>query len=378
MLQILTALDRNQYDPYVVVPSKGALTIALEKEKIGFLIDHRIRPYLDLTSTTCPLNDFGNLSGLLNYHAAIKAAHEQVRCIKPDLVHINSSGLIHLSMGVRKSGRIPTIVHLRENWELRSNDFRVRLKDRILRSGIDEVVSISRVAAERFVPGTKYSYVPDWVDFNDRNNDINLRELYGISAGARIILAPSSRSWIKGADVAVNAIRLLDLPSAVLVVLGARGQTDKNIKKNVKRILRLIKLESFGMRLDRIAAESNLRAILTPPILEVRSAIEQSAMVISPFIFPHSSKAIIEAGACGRPVIASDNLYNREVLIDGMTGFFVPTGDAASLADAILRLLNDPPLCRRIGLAGRKHVEECFSRVKSLKSIFSLYETMTT
>lgn len=63
---------------------------------------------------------------------------------------------------------------------------------------------------------------------------------------------------------------------------------------------------------------------------------------------------LLEAMAAGLPIVASDIPGYREVVDDGVEGFLVPPGDPARLAEAALRVLDDPDLATRLGEAGRK------------------------
>lgn len=65
-------------------------------------------------------------------------------------------------------------------------------------------------------------------------------------------------------------------------------------------------------------------------------------------------RALIEAAACGRPIVASDVSGCSHFLRDGAEGFLVPPGDAQKLADALGRLYRDVKLRRRQGAAARE------------------------
>src|SRR5207247_232890 len=67
--------------------------------------------------------------------------------------------------------------------------------------------------------------------------------------------------------------------------------------------------------------------------------------------------ALVEASACGLPVVAGNSGGVPDAVRDGETGFLVPAEDPAAFADAISRLLGDPGLARRVGAAGRHAVE---------------------
>src|SRR5690242_1304138 len=67
--------------------------------------------------------------------------------------------------------------------------------------------------------------------------------------------------------------------------------------------------------------------------------------------------SLVEASACGLPVVAGNSGGVPDAVRDGETGFLVPPEDPAALAEAITRLLADRDLARRIGAAGRRAVE---------------------
>lgn len=87
--------------------------------------------------------------------------------------------------------------------------------------------------------------------------------------------------------------------------------------------------------------------------------------------------AIIEAGAAARPVVVSNAGGLPEVTVDGVTGIVVPKNNPAAAAEAIERLVLDPELRVRMGLAGRQHVAENYSWTASIQQMISVYESMT-
>jgi len=81
----------------------------------------------------------------------------------------------------------------------------------------------------------------------------------------------------------------------------------------------------------------------------------------------------IESLAAGRTMIATAVDGTPEVVVDGRTGLTVPAGDPDALAGAILRLLREPALRRRLAQAGRKWVLERFSLEKQIQNTQDLY-----
>ncbi|HWD64233.1 MAG TPA: glycosyltransferase family 4 protein [Solirubrobacteraceae bacterium] len=72
-------------------------------------------------------------------------------------------------------------------------------------------------------------------------------------------------------------------------------------------------------------------------------------------------QVLIEAMACGRPAIATASLGPATIIEDGSTGWLVPIGDAAALADAMVEAADAPAECERRGRMARGEVCERFS-----------------
>lgn len=94
-------------------------------------------------------------------------------------------------------------------------------------------------------------------------------------------------------------------------------------------------------------------------------------------LFVHYSRwdalpnAVLEAMAAGLPVVASDVAGNRDVVVDGVTGFLVKS--EVELLERCQRLIDDPTLRLRLGAAGLKRVRRDFSRERMLAELASLY-----
>lgn len=111
-------------------------------------------------------------------------------------------------------------------------------------------------------------------------------------------------------------------------------------------------------------------------VLDVPAAIADMDVVALTSRNEGTPVSLIEAHACGRPVVATDVGGVRAVVKDPATGFLVPPGDAAAVAAALEKLLGDPPLARRMGAAGREHVRHRFTADRLVSDIRSLYEEL--
>ena len=83
-------------------------------------------------------------------------------------------------------------------------------------------------------------------------------------------------------------------------------------------------------------------------------------------------QALSQAMSSALPVVTTRSGAIVELVRDGETGLFVPKEDAAALATAIKRVLDDPALGTRLGTASRAHIEAGYTRKKMLDDMESL------
>jgi glycosyltransferase involved in cell wall biosynthesis len=88
------------------------------------------------------------------------------------------------------------------------------------------------------------------------------------------------------------------------------------------------------------------------------------------------ANAVMEAMSWGVPVVASDIAGNRDLVVDGQTGYFFPVGDRATLARITNQLLDDPRRARSLGNAGRERIREHFSVQQMIDRHVALYRRL--
>ena len=87
-------------------------------------------------------------------------------------------------------------------------------------------------------------------------------------------------------------------------------------------------------------------------------------------------RALMEAAACGRPIVATDMPGCRDICIPGTSGILVPPRDPPALAVALKRLIDDPELRRSLGAGGRQLVETRFSLPLVMKQTVEIYRDL--
>jgi glycosyltransferase involved in cell wall biosynthesis len=189
-------------------------------------------------------------------------------------------------------------------------------------------------------------------------------------------IAPRRIVMIRGSGVDCNHFRPLPDPDAttVTVALVSRMLRAKGVLDAVAAI-RL--LRGRGLPVELLLAgptDPDNRGSLTAealvslradhgiewlgPVADVRAVWRRAAIAVLPSTYGEGvPKALLEAAACARPIIASDVPGCREIVRPGETGLLVPPRDIQALAEAIAALAGDPMRRKAMGRAARELVE---------------------
>jgi glycosyltransferase involved in cell wall biosynthesis len=90
-------------------------------------------------------------------------------------------------------------------------------------------------------------------------------------------------------------------------------------------------------------------------------------------VYEGTSLATVEAAAAGKPVVTTDVAGASDTVVDGITGYVVPVGDAAALAGALERILGDPTNADQMGAAAREHVRRHFGTEPAVSEVIRMW-----
>lgn len=95
---------------------------------------------------------------------------------------------------------------------------------------------------------------------------------------------------------------------------------------------------------------------------DMAEVITQTSIVCLPTRYKEGlPRLLVEAGACGRPIVATDIPGCRMILHNGENGLMVAPGDLSALVEALEILIGDPVLRQKMGARNREIVEQEFS-----------------
>lgn len=109
---------------------------------------------------------------------------------------------------------------------------------------------------------------------------------------------------------------------------------------------------------------------------DIRQVWQRAHIAVLPSRREGLPKSLLEAAACGRPIVATDVPGCREIARAGHNALLVPPDDPQALADAIATLAADTTLRRAFGQAGREWVEADYSSRRIGAQIVALYDRL--
>jgi glycosyltransferase involved in cell wall biosynthesis len=135
--------------------------------------------------------------------------------------------------------------------------------------------------------------------------------------------------------------------------------------------------------LERLASTLGVGAVTefvgAVPHDRIPDYLRRFSVYVAPSVHEESfGVAVLEASACGVPVIASKVGGLPEVVQDGMTGVLVPPADHVALADAIEGLLTNGTLRRQMGEQGRRFVHDSYAWDTTALTMEALYDRIVS
>lgn len=110
------------------------------------------------------------------------------------------------------------------------------------------------------------------------------------------------------------------------------------------------------------------------PVADIPALWAASHIAVYPSVYGEGiPKTLIEAAACGKPIVTTDMPGCRETVTDGVTGFLVPPNDAAAVADRLQCLIEDQDLRRRMGAGARDKAVAEFADQRIVAETLTVY-----
>jgi glycosyltransferase involved in cell wall biosynthesis len=184
----------------------------------------------------------------------------------------------------------------------------------------------------------------------------DLAEEFNIRPGTAVVGTVGSLFEVKGFEYLLKALQIMkESGSDILLLIAGTGRLERELKAVADELGIAESVRFLGFRGD-------IPRLLNLVDVYICSSVSEGL-----------SLSILEAMACGRPIIATDVGGNPELITEGVNGFLVPSRDPSALAERTIELLNDKELRSRLGTAGRQAAEEKFSLETMMQNYYELY-----
>jgi glycosyltransferase involved in cell wall biosynthesis len=303
--------------------------------------------------------------------AALRELEALFRRTHPDVVHTHSGKAGILGRLAAARAGVPVIVHTIHGPSF--GDFQGAMANFVFRSAerragrvTTHFVTVADAMTEQYLAagiGRREQYTKilsgfDMAPFLSAKNSLELRAQLGIGP-ADIVIGKIARLFkLKGHDdlfaVAPEIVRRE--PRIKFLLLG-----DGEWRQKFESRARAIGLEKYFVF-----------AGLVPPV-DVPSYVGLMDALAHLSRREGLPRALPQAMAAGKPVVAYDCDGAREVCVDGVTGFLLRPGDLSGLTKSLLDLAGNAALRERLGMAGRASVREKFSVERMVVALHTLY-----
>jgi len=375
---LLKHLDRGRFRPLVYLPDEGPCRALFES--------------LDVPVKVVPQGLFMHSADGYRWYEILALARlpagmtEATRLVlelksaRVDLVHLNAAPLIPAAKAA-KTAQLPLVWHLREvlprgYWGLRRNYVignLCRLADRI--------ICISEDHFNQLPPGAPAQVIYNSVDFDEIDasaaRTMVARSRHGLEDGARYVGYIGYVGAAKGVftflEAAAEVCRSLpELPIRFLII----GHQGLRLRRYLPHQIIGIGPEFPYHRALRLTKELGLqdRVTFTGYVEDIYPLMRNLDVVVNPSHYQSIERPALEGQALGLPVVAANLGRASGIMRHDQTGLVVPPGDAAALAGAMIELLKDPELARRLAGAGATHAREAFDARKNARRIEQVYD----
>jgi sugar transferase (PEP-CTERM/EpsH1 system associated) len=294
------------------------------------------------------------------------------RELRPAIVHTRNLAPLEAVVPAWAAG-VPVRIHGEHGWDMhdpQGRSARYRFIRRLYRPFVTRYIALSRHLEDYLerqvgVPGERVTQIYNGVDTGRFRPSLAARPDIGDCPFA------DPRQWLIGTVGRMEEVKdPLNLARAFV-----RARTLDPVATAHWRLLMVgdgalrSKVEAF-LRAERVAD----RVWLAGERAGIADILRGLDCFVLPSLAEGISNTILEAMACGSPVVATAVGGNAELIESGMTGTLVPAANPDALAQALLAYYHDHALARRHGKAARQVVEQRFSLDRMVADYISVYE----
>ena len=360
----LSKMDRTRFNTYVLATEEGPIIDELRPLINGMIVISV--PKSILYRKRGEIN-FKLFLALFDFFKLIPFFIRGIRFImqaKIDVIHCNNLKTNLFGIILSKITRVPVICHIRSATSL-------GFMGKFFEWGATSIVSVSYGArmlsfnGHRETPKHKVIYNGrDLNEFKPNSSNKEIRHELGIHDHELVVAIIGGLIQWKGHITFLEAAKkvLAKAPDTAFLIVGNVDYEDSSYQEELND---LVETFNIGNRVIFIGYRSDINSIYA--VIDV---------LVSASWYEPLGGVIIEAMACGKPVIGTRAAGTPEIIDHGKTGLLVPVNNSTKMADAIVTILQNEQLKDEMGRAGRIRAENMFAVERYVKDMQSEYESL--
>jgi len=197
--------------------------------------------------------------------------------------------------------------------------------------------------------------------FHPIENNEDLKEELCVKRNYQVVISTRNLERVYDVDTLIKAIPYVidECPNTFFLIVG-----DGTLRRQLEELA------------YKLGVTENVRFVGSVSNREMPKFLFAADVYVSTSLSDTRSVSLLEAMACGLPVVVTDLEGNKECIKEGVNGFLFSKGDFKALAEKIVYLLGDEDARRRFGVISRRYVEKEGNYEKEMRKMEKLYEEL--
>jgi len=371
LLNMIKKLDKQFFNPIILLKETGPL--CSELEKLGATV------HIEKLISTVPYNNsiykLNSIKQLILMFLSLIKIKNWIKKTNAEIVHINTM-MMYPYLIPSSQLKKKVIIHIREHWPKDEHKFQLLIARKIIKKYSTKIIAINEFSANMIGSCKKTHIIYDWIDFENRDENVDLSKLFGENYKSyKIFLFLGGTHTIKGSLEVVDTFstKILDKDVRLLLVgCDKKGLDYTGIKGQIKRYLSFFNIYTYIHQVKITALKDN-RIVFIPSTYQVKSLIEQCYCVVSFFTIPHANLLIAESIWLGKPSISIDTPEAKEYSNDGKATLLFKMNNKVEFEKAILFSLENEKLINDNAISGMKYIQYKFDPIRNSVLLNKIY-----
>lgn len=299
-----------------------------------------------------------------------KELEKTLDLVKPDIVHLNEIALISVADFCKKKG-YKVVMHARVVAHHQYKRY-TKYASKVINRSVDNLIcidgSVSHVLPDVKRKSIVYNplQVSDQVFQKDKHEGLNVFFLASFLKQKGII------------DVLNTAVRMKSEPGVQFLIAGGNLKPESFYNSALGRILHITGIyPNIQKKIEATIKKHDLKNVTLLGYLEnINQKLQEADVLLLPTHMNEPSRSVFEAGMFGIPTILTLRDKVEDLVEDGVTGIIAKEKDTKAIAEALIKLRDNPELLKKLGEASKERFSRLNSRENAVSRMYKIYQAV--